>query len=88
MRALIFTSRDLPDVYAAARDLVVALSQDKIAAELIDKRSSNPRALLLVAEYGAVEPVLFVLLDANGLRARLTALPSRADVQNILNHIH
>jgi hypothetical protein len=84
VRALVFASRDVEAEFAEATRLVRTLNAGGIAAELVDKRSAKQADLLRVAAYGAVEPTLFVLCDASGLRVRRTTIPSAAEVRAMI----
>lgn len=76
MKALVFASRDVPNMLERARRLAERLTERGVKTRVIDKLSSDLNDLLLVAEHGVVEPAAFVLLDTSGVRVRLTGVPT------------
>ena len=80
MQALVFVSRDQAELYDQAERLVARLQEEGREARLVDRLSAALEDLRLVAEHGAVETAVVVLVDAGGLRARFTTLPSLAEL--------
>jgi hypothetical protein len=88
MKALVFTSHDLADLYDAAEQLVLRLRERDVEAALVDKLSAKPADLVLLAEHGVVEPLVFLLLDGSGVRVRLVSLPGPDQVLEAVRRLH
>lgn len=84
MRALVFVSRDQAELYDAAERLVLILNGRRaLPSRLIDKLSSRVDDLKTIAAYGTVEPIVVVLEDDSGLRARVTELTTPQDLERM-----
>lgn len=87
MKALVFVARELAELYDEAERLVAKLNERQVDARLIDKATTDLEDLLLVSKYGVVEPFAMLLLDASGVRARLTDVPPPFEVETIIMRI-
>jgi hypothetical protein len=84
MNLVVFASRDQPEVYDRAERFVKLVRGDGFAARLVDKLSSNVGDLLLVAQYGVVEQVVVVMLEADEVVGRLARLPAPSDLKRAI----
>jgi len=81
MKVYLFADSDHADEYFTARALEIQLKKAGVVVRFVDRMSTKLADLDLVTTHGIVEPLVLLLVDDSGVRARLTRLVDANVVQ-------
>jgi len=87
MKVYLFADSDHADDYFTARALQIQLKKRGVIVRFVNRMSTKLADLDLVTKHGVVEPLVILIVDETGVRARLTRLVQAQDIEDAMQKL-